>query len=175
MIVKELFRSDGLSFKPQIVDDSLFMLSSADLANATQVQAPTSSTPVPTAPPDVPAISRVDASIYGAPLDDSVHGTVLMLPLVGNVNAAPIQMNKADQASSLQVGTDFAVWQSAKGYEMYDVRTGYVAIGQDVLNGARFLAVNGNTATWVTSNTDNGTTSTTPSSVTLIAFNWPEA
>ena len=173
--VKYLFRSDGTSFRPQVVDDSLFLLSTADLTNSTQTtSATTTPTPAPTvAPNTTPAISRVDPSIYGASLDDSVYGAVLMIPINGDLNALPTQMNKAGLASSLQVGTDFAVWQSEKGYEMYDVRTGYVTIGEDVLNDARFLAVNGNTATWVAEdNSDNGINSANPS-VTFMAFNWP--
>ncbi len=174
--VKYLFRSDGMSFRPQIVDDSLFLLSTANPANSTQATATTTPTPQPTTSIDTtPTISRVDPSIYGLAPDDAIEGTVLMLPINAEPDALPMQMNKSGQASALQAGTDFAVWQSDKGYEMYDVRTGYVTIGQDVLNGARFLAVNGNTATWVANSADNGITSTTPSSVTLNAFNWPEA
>jgi hypothetical protein len=174
--VKYLFRSDGMSFQPQVADDSLFLLSTADSANSTQATVTTTLTPAPTVSVDTtPPISRVDPSIYGVSPDDSIQGTVLMLPIHGDLTTTlATQMNKAGRASSLQVGADFAVWQSDKGYEMYDVRTGYVTIGEDVLNGARFLAVNGNTATWV-AGADNGTNSTTPSSVTLIAFNWPEA
>jgi len=174
--LKYLFRSDGMSFRPQVADDSLFLLSIANPTNSTQATATTTPTPAPAAPIDTtPAISRVDPSIYGLLPDDSVQGAVLMLPIHGALTPLPTQMNRSGQASALQVGADFAVWQTDKGYEMYDVRTGYVTIGQDVLNGARFLAVNGNTATWVASNPDNGTNSTTPSSVTLMAFNWPEA
>lgn len=179
--VKYLLRSDGMSFRPQVADDSLFLLSTANPTNSTQATA-TTPTPEPTASVDTtPTISRTDPSIYGLSPDDSLQGTVLMLPINGSTSTLPTQMNRSGQASSLQVGTDFAVWQTDKGYEMYDVRTGYVNIGQDVLNGARFLAVNGSTATWVTGplvsnqTNNNGTTSTPPSSVTLMAFNWPEA
>jgi len=175
--VKYLFRSDGMSFRPQVADDALFLLSTANPTNSTQATATTTPTPAPTVSVDTtPTISRVDPSIYGLSPDDSVQGTVLLLPIIGDPTTLPTQMNKEGQASSLQVGTDFAVWQTDKGYEMYDVRTGYVTIGQDILNGARFLAVNGNTATWVAGSADTtGTNSTTPSSVTLVAFNWPEA
>jgi len=174
--VKYLFRSDGMSFRPQVADDALFLLSTANPTNSTQATATTIPTPALTTSVDTtPAIARVDPSIYGVSPDDAVQGAVLMLPISGDLSTLPTQMNKAGQASSLQVGADFAVWQSEKGYEMYDVRTGYVTIGQDVLNGARFLAVNGNTATWVAGSADNGTNNTTPSSVTLLAFNWPEA
>ena len=177
--MKYLFRSDGMSFRPQVVDNSLFLLSTADLTNLIQATATTVPSPTPTVSVDTtPAISRVDPGIYGLLPDDSVAGTVLMLPIHGNTSTLPMQMNKTGQASSLQAGADFAIWQTDKGYEMYDVRTGYVTIGEDILNAARFLAVNGNTATWVASSsvdTPTPVTSSTPSSVTLMAFNWPEA
>ena len=175
---KYLFRSDGTSFRPQVVDDSLFLLSTANPADTTtQATVMATPTPAPTASVDTtPTIARVDPSIYGLSPDDAVQGTILMLPVHTDLTTLPSEMNKFGQASSLQVGTDFAVWQTNKGYEMYDVRTGYVTIGQDALNSARFLAVNGNTATWVANSTNNnGTTSIPSSSVILMAFNWPEA
>jgi hypothetical protein len=174
---KYLLRSDGMSFRPQVVDDSLFLLSTANPADSTGATATTTPTPAPTPSVDTtPTISRVDPSIYGLSPDDAVQGSILMLPIHAYLTTPLSEMNKLGQASSLQVGTDFAVWQTNKGYEMYDVRTGYVTIGQDILNGARFLAVNGNTATWVASNANNnGAITPTPSSATLMAFDWPEA
>jgi hypothetical protein len=115
-------------------------------------------------------ISRADKIIYAAPLDTSVRGTILMLPL--NIDSAsPTAMNSSGWASSLQVGTNFALWQDDKSFEMYDVTTGPVPIG-NILDGATFLAVNGTSAVWIINNAANATSSAGPA-VTLMAFNWP--
>ena len=95
-----------------------------------------------------------------------------MLPLNGDPEIQPTAMNTTGLASSLQVGTNFALWQGDKGFEMYDVsqRTD-VSVGT-IFDGSTFLAVNGSSAVWMLNNASNATNNTGPS-ITFMAFNWP--
>jgi hypothetical protein len=171
--VKQLFNSDGMSFRPQIANNTLFMLSTASPSNSTQATTTPTQPATPTASPspNANAIARTATSNYAAPLDLSVRGTILMLPLNGNPNLQPTALNTIDQASSLQAGTDFALWQGDKGFEMYDVTTGSVSVG-NILDNSRLLAVNGTTAVWIVNNASS-TTNNVGISITLMAFNWP--
>lgn len=176
LTIKQLFISDGMAFHPQVVDNALFMLSTASPANTAQgtpTATGTTATPVPASPPNTTGIPRVNTSIFAAPLDGSVRGTILMLPLNVDPTTLPTAMSTSGTASSLQVGTDFALWQDDKGYEMYDVAGGYVTVG-NTLDGASFVAVNGASAVWMVSNGGTVTPSNAGSPVTLTAFNWPK-
>lgn len=171
--VKQLFSSDGMSFRPQVVDNFLFMLSTANQNNSTQGTPTTAgiATPPPTPSPNASVIPRTETNIYAAPFDASVRGTIIMLPLNGDPSVLPAAMSNTGMASSLQAGQDFALWQDDKGFEMYDVSTGSVTVG-NILDGATFLAVNGTSAVWMINGGANSTSSASPS-VTLMAFNWP--
>jgi hypothetical protein len=172
--MKQAFTTDGMSFRPQIANDTLFMLSTASQSNSAQ---PTSTpgelaTPQASPSPNTIAIARTLTSIYAAPLDASLRGSILMVPLNAASDAQPTVMNTTGLASSLQVGTSFALWQGDKGYEMYDVsQKSDVSVGT-IFDGSTFLAVNGSSAVWMLNNASN-TTSNTNSSITLMAFNWP--
>ncbi len=175
--VKQLFRSDGSSFYPEVVDNMLFLLSTA--ANMTNiVQATPGATPAitpiatsaPTTIPTTPITSWADPSVYIAPADTSVRGRLLMLPL-DDPTATVLQVNLGE-AWSPQVGTDFVLWQSDQGYQMFDVATTSVVSVGNVLDGAHFLAVNGDTTVWIADDVTNTTNSANPP-VTLLAFNWP--
>jgi len=172
--VKQLFTSDGMSFRPQIANNTLFMLSTASQSSSTHATStPTEPvTPAASPSPIAIAIARTATSIYAAPLDTLVRGTILSLPLNGDPGIQPTTMNATGLASSLQVGTDFALWQGDKGYEMYDVsqRTD-VNVGT-IFDGSTFLAVNGSSAVWMLKNASN-TTNNAGTSITLMAFNWP--
>ncbi len=172
--VKHVFSSDGMSFHPQVVDNTLFMLSTAGQFNSTQGTPATPGTTTSTAAssPITSVITRTDTSIYAAPLDASVRGTILMIPLSGDSDMRPTSMNTSGLASSLQAGTDFALWQDDKGYEMYDVQSQSYVNVRDTLNGAAFVAVNEASAVWIVSNATNTTNNANPL-VTLMAFNWP--
>jgi hypothetical protein len=116
-------------------------------------------------------IPQTIANVYAPPLDASVRGTILKLPLDGNPLELPTTVNTTGMASSLQAGADFALWQGDSGYEMYDVSQGSdVNIG-NTLDSATFVAVNGASAVWMV---NSNTTSKTGPSVTLMAFNWPK-
>ncbi len=172
--VKQAFTTDGMSFRPQIANDTLFMLSTANQSNSAQATSTPKGTATPEASPspDTNAITRTVTSIYAAPLDASIRGSILMVPLKEAFDAQPTVMNTTGLASSLQVGTNFALWQGDKGYEMYDVSLkSDVSVGT-IFDGSTFLAVNGSSAVWMLNNPSNTTTSTNPS-ITLMAFNWP--
>jgi hypothetical protein len=172
--MKQTFTSDGMSFRPQISNNSLFMLSTASQSNSAQATStPTEpATPSASPSPNTNAIARTVTSIYASPLDASLRGSILMVPLDAVSDAQPTVMNTTGPASSLQVGTNFALWQGDKGYEMYDVsQKSDVSVGT-IFDGSTFLAVNGSSAVWMLNNASN-TTANTNSSITLMAFNWP--
>ncbi len=172
--VKHLFSSDGMTFHPQVVGNTLFILSTTGQFNSTQGTPATPGTATSTvaSSSNTSVIARTDTSTFAAPLDASVHGTILMIPLSGESDMRPTSMNTSGLAFSLQVGTDFALWQDDKGYEMYDVQSQSYVNVRDTLNGAAFVAVNEASAVWVVSNAKN-TTNNANSLVTLMAFNWP--
>lgn len=177
--VKQPFLSDGASFHPQVVDDRLFLLRTAPYPQATTAGTPEASpgstptaTVAPTSTPNTPTTSWADSTIYAAPSDAPIRGMLFMVPLDDPNNPLPTQVNTTGgQAWEPQAGTDFVLWQSDNGYEMYDVNTGTVQVGH-VLDGARFLAVNESTTVWTI---DNSTSATNNAhfTATLLVFNWP--
>jgi hypothetical protein len=176
--LKQLFLSDGASFHPQVVDDRLFLLRTAPYPLATTPGTPgvtPASTPTataaPTSTPDTPTTSWADSTIYAAPLDAPVRGMLFMVPLDDPNNPLPAQVNTTGQAWEPQAGTDFVLWQSDGGFAMYDVNVGSVTVGH-VLDGARFLAVNGSTTVW-TIDSPSSTTNNAGLTATLLVFNWP--
>ncbi len=173
-IVKESFTTDGMSFRPQVVNNTLFMLSTANQNNSDQATSTPTGTVTPQASPspNPNAIAPTVTSVYAAPLDASLRGSILTVSLDDPFNAQPTVMNNTGLASSLQVGTNFALWQGDKGYEMYDVSLkSDVSVGS-IFDGSTFLAVNGSSAVWMVNNASNATPNTN-TSITLMAFNWP--
>ncbi len=173
--LKVQFTSDGMSFRPQVVDNTLFFLRAARQVNSTQATPTTTATatPVPATTPDTATISRTETSIYAAPLDASVRGTMLRLPLDSNPMVLTTSADNVGLGSSLQAGTGFALWQTDKGYAMYDEQLQSPVTVGETLSGASFVAVNGTTAVWMINDKTN-TTSTIIPTVTLMAFNWPK-
>ena len=95
-----------------------------------------------------------------------------MLPLNDDPEVQPAALNTTGLASSLQVGTNFALWQGDKGYEMYDIsQRSDVNVGT-IFDSSNFLAVNGSSAVWMLKN-GSSTTNNAGRSITLMAFNWP--
>ena len=171
---KQLFTSDGMSFRPQIANNTLFMLSTASQSNSAQATSTPTEPATPTASPspNTNAIARTVTNLYAAPLDASLRGSILMLPLNDALDAQPTVMNTTGLASSLQVGANFALWQGDKGYEMYDVsQRSDVSVGT-IFDGSTFLAVNGSSAVWMLNNASS-TTSNAGKAITMMAFNWP--
>jgi energy-converting hydrogenase Eha subunit A len=187
--VKEPFLQDGLSFHPMVVDNALFLLSTASASTLSQEQgqlqtaetpALKASTPVAAATPGTAANTApwANASVYIPPLDSEIQGTVLMYSLDDAPSAAPTSLSPVDQASSLQAGDNFVLWQNTTGYDMYDAATrSSVTVGQ-TLDNAQFVAVNGDTTAWTIDSGNNTGTSTNTAnspnpSTTLNVFNWP--
>lgn len=174
----QLFRPDGISFHPQIADDVLFWISTAPQSMVTQ-GTPLANSPQVTSTPQTSTtlVPRVDTAFYTPPLDASVRGLVQMQLLNGDIGASAVPLSSSAPAYSLQVGNDFVLWQTEKGYEMYDVSTqGNVTVGSN-LNSAAFLAVNGSTAVWInnTASTNTPVAGTAlPPAVHIFAFNWPK-
>lgn len=177
------FRQDGMSFRPQLADGTLFWLSTATLSDNGLKGTPTAiNNPVATVSTISPIlIPRTDPGIYAPALDTQVAGQILAQPLDSLTPTPPVALNNNGAAFALQVGTDFALWQTDKGYEMYNVLTqNDVTIG-NTLNNPAFLAVNGESAVWLA----NPGTSSTPTPIgtqgqgTLLpvnfyAFDWPK-
>ncbi len=169
------FREDSMSFRPQIADGTLFWLSTA--TNAPKGTPTASQTPRVATPQLSPIlIPRTEPGIYAPALDASVPGQIFAQPLDGLT--PPITVNNGGAAYALQVGTDFALWQNGKGYEMYDVPTqSDVTIG-NTLNDATILAVNGNSAVWLANRTTNATPDAQGQStllpVNFFSFDWPK-
>jgi hypothetical protein len=191
--LRSLFRSDEMSFQPQVVNNTLFFLSTnpndsnntgsatgtgtntpAVTATVAAKSTPTARTNQTSTSSTTSIIPRQDASIYTAQIDTSVQGTLLMLPLNGST-FTPTALNSTGLASALQAGAGFLLWQGEKGYKMYDVQASqFVNVGQTTGN-AVFLAVNRNTTVWITStNTNpNSNSSSTADTVSFSVFNWP--
>ena len=197
-----LLFGDGMSFEPQIVNNTLFLLStnsnsvnggSASLGAADSTSSavgslqgttPTASsvptvTPTPNTATNPTAargpIPQQNSTIYVPPADVSVQGVVLALPLNGSATA-PTALTNTAQAFSLQAGADFLLWQTASGYQMYDTTADApIKVGTSA-NGALFLAVSGHTAVWLNSPDSNPPTTgkgSVGNTVSFSTFNWP--
>lgn len=175
------FREDGVSFRPQIADGTLFWLSTAALSdNGLKGTPTTGQTPLATTSPISPIlIPRTDPGVYAPALDTEVAGQILAQPLESLMPTPPVSLNNNGAAYALQVGTDFALWQNGKGYEMYDVPTQNDVTTGNTLNAPAFLAVNGESAVWLA----NPGTVATPTSkqgqetllpVNFYTFDWPK-
>jgi hypothetical protein len=177
-IQQGVFRNDGMSFRPQIADGKLFWLSTATLSNsASKGTPPASQTPLVATPQISSTLTpRIEPDIYAPQMDTTILGQIFMQPLDGL--KPPVSLNNSGAAYALQVGTDFALWQNDKGYEMYDVPTQNNVPTGTTLNDAALLAVNGDSAVWVANTSPNAATSTqgqdTLTPVRFYAFNWPK-
>jgi hypothetical protein len=175
--IQQVFLDDGMSFRPVIANDTLFLLSTANLTDTTPALSTTAtttatSTPAAVATPNtlVPSATWADASTYPVQLADAVVGSLIMYPIDGDPNNVPNQI--AANVTSLQAGTTFVLWQSNDGYNMYNAVTKSSVTTNDVLSGAQFLAVNNTTAVWIQDNAISANNTGNPT-VTLMAFNWP--
>ncbi len=179
---KSLFRSDGMSFHPQVVNDTLFLLSTSDAATTAQgtpgaTSTPTqhtmTQTPTSTSVPTTPVISRVDPASHTTQIDEGLRGTIYAFPL-NDLSAQPAVLS--DNGAAPQGGSRFLLWQSDKGYAMYDtvanspVNIDTITISKDT----PFLAVNGEMVVWIAGTGNTPDTGVTNSKVTFNFFNWPK-
>ena len=167
-----LLMNDGMSFQPQVVNDTLFFISTSEVVVSNQGANQTpNGTPFPASATDTSVVftPRTDLNIYPAPADASVHGTIFMIPLDGVNIGSESMLGTVGQSTGFQAGNGFVIWQDNTGYHMYDLsRQGEIMLG-DTLNNAALLVVNANTALWLTKNdaTASG------GQLTMMAFSWP--
>jgi len=173
---KHLYSKDGVSFHPQVINDTLFLLSTSDVTASTQgtptaTSTPTiqtTATPVSTAP-----VTPRFTNAYATQIDESIHGAVLAFPL-DNPKATPTMLSNDSTAAALQGGMRFLLWQSGTGYQMYDAIAKSPVVVNDSTKGAAFLAVNGDSAVWTVA-TAPSSSKNVPSvqTATFTMFNWP--
>lgn len=166
---QKVLMADGMSFQPQVVDNTLFFLSTSEIKVSGQGAVSPNGTPFPTSAVDTPvtSIPRTDTGVYAAPPDSSIHGSIFMLALDGPDVDTETMLGTAGQSTSFQAGNSFVIWQDSTGYQMYDVQRQSDVVTGDTLDGAALLAVNGNTTLWLNSISAAGPR------LTMMAFTWP--
>jgi hypothetical protein len=175
-----LFRDDETSFHPQVINNTLFLLSlNANTNSANNVRdtgqalpspiATTSSiqaTPTPVSPETAQSITpQIDPKIYGPQIDTALEGRVLAFRL-SDYSAQPLPPVLNDRIATMQGGSRFLVYQTSSGnVGLYDTLLEQVlTIGSTVKNAA-FLTVNNETAVWISN--DQSDSTTTSSNVTI--------
>jgi hypothetical protein len=194
---QSLFTNDGMSFHPQLVDDTLFYLSTNPVvaSGATPQANGTATTTTATAATTAPATSttqgmatssasptaqtqlstaNIDTAVPAPAADSSIQGTLLA---VFPEDTQPTAMDTSGLDSVPQGGSRFVLWQnSARGMEMYDVATRTPVTVKDVVpTDASFLTVNGDSAVW-TVNADSSASTNAGiegPTVTFSTFSWP--
>jgi hypothetical protein len=197
-----LFRSDETSFRPQVVNDTLFLLST-DATNITNgqgmtaqgtpdatvtVQATPTGTPN-TVPPTFPVAPRLaavnyqgqaDATKYQEQVDATITGTLFAYSLT-NLDAQPKVMGNGIPAVAPQGGTNYLIWQTSAGYQMYDTDVHQSVSVTTLPHNASFLAVNGDATVWMvlpnsstgTNGSNGASNGSTTAPITFSWFNWP--
>lgn len=162
------YQGDGMSFQPQVVNDTLFFLSTSEIKVEDQGVVAPNGTPFPTSATDSTVLftPRTDPGVYAAPPDASIHGTLLMIPLDGPKIGVEGMLGTVGQSTGYQAGGTYVVWQDAAGYQMYDTERGSDVVMGDTLNSASLLVVNGNTTLWLSGNRADAR-------LKLMAFTWP--
>lgn len=165
---KQLFQSDGLSFQPQIVDDTLFFLSTSEIKVEGQNVVVPNGIPFPVSATDasVQATPRTNTEVYAAPPDATIHGTLLQVPLDGPTVGTMSMLGTVGQSTGYQAGSTYVIWQDASGYQMYDLtRQSDVVLG-NTLNNASLLVVNGGSTFWLAGHAADA-------KLQLMSFTWP--
>ena len=178
-----LFQTDKASFHPQVVDDTLFLLTTknATITNVAVPDATASATPATTATPGaqstLTAPGRINPTFYASLPDETLQGT---LQTFSTFDDSAIQTPINDeQIQTPQAGSRFLLWQNVtKGIGMYDAVTKeLVPVGLNPLpNNAMLLAVNGDTTIWTDTPTNNANSQSTQgagNTITFGMFNWP--
>jgi len=175
-VAKHVYRPDEMSFHPQVINDTLFLLSTSDPGVATQGTPDTTSTPTvqgkATPVSIAPVIGRF-TDVYPTQIDESIHGTVLAFPL-DDPKALPTTLSSDSTAAALQGGTRFLLWQSSTGYQMYDAFAKSAPIEvKDSTKDAAFLTVNTASAVWVAKEHPSTQGTSAVQTATFSMFNWP--
>lgn len=182
-------RSDGMSFHPQVVNETLFFLSTNpnDFTDAPQPTAQASGGTSPTAAtapdpaatgqhsstPTATVTQRMDMTLNPTQADELIQGTLLSYSPLGT---QPVAQENNSQEFAPQSGSRFLLWQNnGKGFEMYDaVARVSVPVSNAIPKDALFLTVNGDSVVWMAKD-DNTKVSSTNPTVTFSMFNWPTA
>ncbi|GCE46925.1 hypothetical protein EI42_00449 [Thermosporothrix hazakensis] len=203
-VEKSLFRDDEVSFHPQVVGNTLFVLSTkvneneqpgpkatstANAAPSATKTAQSTATPTGTATPEVTSTptatpqpdsiipSAAEALDLAQP-DSLLTGVLLAYALHDNSQHLFKLEDNVKTALAPQGGDRFLVWErSDKSFSMYDVTAGnLVTVGNAVPNNAAFLRVNGDTAVWMVNqpNTAENGASQQPNKITFNTFSWPK-
>jgi hypothetical protein len=193
------FTNDDKSFRPQVVNDTLFLLqaTTTDVTNQLQLtptatttaaatttttatpQATLTATATTSAAAESGNIALVDPDTYSQPLDASIQGTLQAFSIDTGTKLSPA-FGADGPISGLQAGGRFLLWQNSNSnnnnFDMYDVTANIpVNINSTIVpKDAIFLAVNGDSAVWI-SNADITTdlNDITNSTVKFGTFNWP--
>ncbi len=174
---KQLFLSDGVSFHPQVINDTLFLLSTGNPAVQTPKKPDATNTPsgqttvTPVPVSTAPVIPRF-TDVYAPQIDESIHGTVLAFAL-DDPAAVPTTLSSDNTAAALQGGTRFLLWQSSNGYQMYDAVAKSPVVVKNNTRSVAFLTVNTDTAVWVATQDPTSVNSTGAQTATFSMFNWP--
>ncbi len=174
---KYIYSTDDTSFHPQVINDTLFLLSTSDTVTATQGTPSATSTPTLQAtakPVSTAPVTPRFTDMYTSQIDESIHGMVLAFPL-DDSTAQPITLSNDSTAAALQAGTRFLVWQSSTGYQMYDAFAKSSVEVKDSTKDATFLAVNGDSAVWIAASPSSTKNTTGIQTATFNMFNWPAA
>ncbi len=198
---KYAFLADGKSFHPQIVNDTLFLLSTSQTDGNTpdtiSTAAATPSTPSATATPQavstvtteptvVPTAvniatlpegaTNLDPRIFAPQIDTMQAGRILSFTASGVSQVLP-QFDNTQIVTALQGGAGFLLWQeNGSTFGMYDViAKAPIQVGDNVVPpNAAFLAVNGDTAISVTGQQKGvGQHNQASIPVTFDTFRWP--
>jgi hypothetical protein len=175
-----LFRDDENSFHPQVINNTLFLLSTnANNSSTTSVhdaQTPTAIsspqiTPTPAIVPlPVNITPEVDPKIYGPQADATLQGHVLAFKL-GNYTPVPLPPVLSDKIATVQAGSRFLLYQNSSGaVGLYDTLVDQALTIVSTVKNATFLAVNGETAVWISNNTPDTTNTTSSESVQINMF-----
>jgi hypothetical protein len=174
--VQSLFLADGLSFEPQVVDNTLFFLSTSEMTVSNQGTVVPTGVPLPasaTNPSSIALAPRVDPAIYGVSPDASIYGTVVTIALDGQNMGVENTIGVVGQSTDLQAGNDYVLWQDSTGYRMYDaLGQTYVSLG-DTLSSVSLLVVNGDTTLWLADGNGTNGVDIATDELTMMAFTWP--
>ncbi|HET8846951.1 MAG TPA: RseA family anti-sigma factor [Ktedonobacteraceae bacterium] len=165
---QKVLLNDGLSFQPQVVNDTLFFMSTSEVRISSQERMEPNGIPLPNSviDPSVTFTARTDQRIYPALADASLHGTIFALPFDGPRVGNETILGTVGQSTSFQAGNSYIVWKDNRGYNMYDLnRQSEVAMG-DTLADASLLVVSGTTTLWLDNNQ-------AANKLTFMAYNWP--
>ncbi|WP_126552081.1 hypothetical protein [Dictyobacter kobayashii] len=196
-----LYRDDSASFRPQMVDDTLFFLNRDNsTASATSTTTPTpgvtataaDNTVTPTAtataqadatttPQDVSKLlgnpTEIDPTVITPQVDAEATGKLLAFTANGS---APVNTNVSDNEilTGLQSGGLFLIWQnsSTKEFKMYDTRAKVMVNGINTIDksSTAFVSVNDTTVIWTKYLAPDPNNANSESDVTFTTLKWPK-